>query len=64
MLVTERTPLERFMARMSSLAAQKPSGSSPRLYEQFKGEFLRACPDATPQQYTAAMQAAARAAGV
>lgn len=62
MLVAEKTPLQRFMARMSALAAQKPAGGSMRLYEQFKQEAARL--DLTPEQYTAACMAAAKAAGV
>lgn len=60
----EKTPYEAFLARMASMAVYAGERASIGLYERFKAEFMRSCPDATPDQYTHAMRMAARAAGV
>lgn len=58
------TPYQRFMARMTTVALYRTGAGGNAAYEAYKADFLRACPDATPAQYQAAMRAAARAAGV
>lgn len=55
---------DRFMGLMTHLAAMRADRPCVALYERWKADFVRDCPDATPEQYAAAMQAIARAAGV
>lgn len=52
------------MTRVASLYQRCPLDGSTALYERLKAEFNAAVPGATPQQYTQAMQAAAKAAGI
>ena len=60
----EKTPVERFLAFVAGIAAVRHGGPSWPTYEQLKRDFVRQCPDATPQEYGRAMQVIARAAGV
>lgn len=60
----DKTPAERFLAFVAGIAAVRHGGPSWPTYERLKGDFLRQCPDATPDEYERAMQAIARAAGV
>lgn len=59
-----QTTHERFCSLMAHLAAQRPADGSVQLYERLKRQYQQDVPDASPQQYAAAMQAIARAAGV
>lgn len=56
--------MERFLAFVAGIAAVRHGGPSWPTYERLKGDFLRQCPDATPDEYESAMQAIALAAGV
>lgn len=56
--------MERFLAFVAGIAAVRHGGPSWPMYERLKGDFLRQCPDATPQEYERVMRAVARAAGV
>jgi hypothetical protein len=60
----EKPPVERFLAFVAGIAAVRHGGPSWPMYERLKGDFLRQCPDATPQEYERVMRAVARAAGV
>lgn len=60
----EKTPVERFLAFVAGIAAVRHGGPSWPTYERLKGDFLRQCPDATPDEYESAMQAIAQAARV
>lgn len=60
----EKTPVERFLAFVAGIAAVRHGGPSWPTYERLKGDFVRQCPDATPDEYESAMQAIALAAGV
>lgn len=60
----EKTPVERFLAFVAGIAAVRHGGPSWPTYERLKRDFVRQCPDATPDEYERAMQVIARAAGV
>lgn len=60
----DKTPVERFIALATVIHAWRPSEADWTLYERLKRDFVRQCPDATPDEYDSAMQAIARAAGV
>ena len=60
----EKTPVERFMSFLATVSASRDDGPSWALYERLKRDFVRQCPDATPQEYERVMRAVARAAGV
>jgi hypothetical protein len=55
-------PYERFVSSLPAHSSRREPNYN--LYEQLKREFVSACPTATPAQYTAAMQAIAKACGV
>lgn len=63
-VIAERTAYEHFLTTMAYMSAIRGDKPSQRLYEQWKRDFVRDVPDATPEQYQAAMQEVARAAGV
>lgn len=60
----EKTPVERFLAFVAGIAAVRHGGPDWPAYERLKRDFVRQCPDATPDEYERAMQVIARAAGV
>lgn len=60
----DKTPVERFVALASVIGAARADGPDWSAYERLKRDFVRQCPDATPDEYERAMQAIARAAGV
>ena len=60
----EKTPVERFLAFVAVIHAGRHAGADWTLYERLKRDFVRQCPDATPDEYESAMQAIALAAGV
>lgn len=55
---------ERFLSVVTALAAVRPDEADVRAYERLKREYLAACPEASQQQYEAAIAAIARATGV
>ena len=59
-----QTPYERFMATVAVHAHQRADGASWPLYESLKRQFVETVPGASSEQYTAAMRAIAKAAGV
>lgn len=60
----EIDPYARFMALVASIGVQRPTGACWAAYERLKADFVRAVPDASQEQYEAAMRAIARATGV
>lgn len=60
----DKTPVERFVALAAVIGAARADGPDWAAYERLKRDFVRQCPDATPDEYERAMQVIARAAGV
>lgn len=60
----EKPPVERFLAFVAVIHAGRHAGADWTLYERLKRDFVRQCPDATPDEYERVMRAVARAAGV
>lgn len=60
----EKTPVDRFLSLAAVIGAARADRPSWPAYERLKRDFVRQCPDATPDEYDSAMQAIARAAGV
>lgn len=60
----EKTPVERFLALAAVIGAARADGPDWPAYERLKRDFVRQCPDATPDEYESAMRAIALAAGV
>lgn len=60
----EKTPVDRFLALAAVIGAARADGPDWPAYERLKRDFVRQCPDATPQEYERVMRAVARAAGV
>lgn len=57
-------PHTRFLALVRPMGAARRVDCDYRLYEVLKADFKRDFPNATPEEYTEAMQAISRAAGV
>jgi len=56
--------MARFMALVRQMGAARRVDCDYRLYEALESDFKRDFPNATPEEYTAAMLAISRAAGV
>lgn len=54
----------RFLALVRTMGAARRVDCDYRLYEEMKRQFQRDFPEASPEQYTAAMVALARACNV
>lgn len=63
-VMSDKTPVQRFMVFVAGLAAARPDHPSWTAYERLKKDFSRQCPDASPQEYEQAMRAIAQATGV
>ena len=57
-------PMARFMTLVRQMGAARRVDCDYRLYEALESDFKRDFPNATPEEYTAAMLAISRAAGV
>ena len=57
-------PHARFLALVRQMGAARSVDCDYRLYEALKSDFKRDFPSATPEQYTEAMSAIARACNV
>lgn len=57
-------PHARFLALVRQMGAARRVDCDYRLYEVLKADFKRDFPNATPEEYTAAMSAIARACNV
>lgn len=60
----EINPYNAFLRMVRHMTVYASIEPNFRLYEQLKRDFSQTVPDATPEQYTAAMRAVARATGV
>lgn len=60
----ELSAFERHLRNVRAIGVQRPPEPDHAAYERFMGEFHRAFPDATVDEYVRAKHAAAAAAGV